>query len=148
MSTSTAEQLQNEINAMITTLNQPRFEVKTPENEIEAREIMINIEIKAEELRVKKEGYRYDYSVTRGGEVTVLLHSDRLLDEKEIMAFYDKEIDNDTANEILEEFYEGNVDDTFDYIRDNLINGDKCLYRDLMGDLIIYEGTREGFCPN
>lgn len=92
--------------------------------------------------------YKYVYDITRYGELqTTTTSVNHLTGKKEIMAFYNREVTVEDKQRIIAGFEKGTIFDTFDYIKDNLINRDpklpNCTYKELMGDCQFYEGLEE-----
>ena len=93
--------------------------------------------------------YSYTYPITRYNELTTVVHRDTPLpdNEEEVMAFYDQYISSEDLDRIIDGYNSGEVSDTWDYIKDHIIDRDPslepCRYREIMGELKYYEGLSQ-----
>ena len=92
--------------------------------------------------------FSFIYPITRYGELETTITSDKILTkEKEVMAFYETRISPTDIIRITTAYNAGEISDTFDYIKDNLINRplhkSPCTYREIMGDCQFYEGLNK-----
>lgn len=89
--------------------------------------------------------YTYIYPITRYSELTSRVQRQIFTNkEHEIMQFYDTYISDSDMTLIINAYKQGNIQDNFDYIKNNIIERDpckdKCKYYEIMGDLQFYEG--------
>lgn len=89
--------------------------------------------------------FLYEYDITRYGEISVTVERNEYTEnEKDIMAFYNTEITAAHKQLIIEGFNNEEIADTFNYIKDNLIDRPSskppCTYKELMGDCQFFEG--------
>lgn len=92
--------------------------------------------------------YTYIYKITRHGELTSVVTSNVFSDkEKDVMNFYKREISEEDKRQIIEAYNAGKLGDTFEYIKDNLVERDStrspCRYKELMGARDFFEGLEE-----
>jgi hypothetical protein len=92
--------------------------------------------------------YKYIYPITRTSDVETTVESEiPLTTEKQVMAFYQREINAGDLTNILSAYNSPGFFDDFDYIRDNIINRSPirgaCRYCEIMGDLRFYERLTE-----
>lgn len=89
--------------------------------------------------------YTYVYPVTRYSELTARIQTSvKRTSKQEVMAFYKQQITPEDEARIRLAYRNGELSDTFRYIRDNLVDRDvtrkPCTYKELMGDCQFYEG--------
>lgn len=92
--------------------------------------------------------YKYVYYITRYSQVATTIESETpLTTKKQVMAFYQREINESDMARIIKAYNKEGFSDGFDYIRDNIINRDPelgpCKYHEIMGDCQFYEGLVE-----